>query len=66
LDLSFRKPTTNQAIPRIRGIARAEGLEIDPETLEKIIVQANFDLRQTMHVLQMHRNDHTPAGIKQR
>ena len=64
LDLSFRRPSAQMALPRMRGIARAEGLEVDADTMERILAQVNFDLRQALHLLQVwHMKQKSLIGL---
>jgi len=52
------------ALPRMRGIARAEGLEVDADTMERILAQVNFDLRQALHLLQVwHMKQKSLVGL---
>jgi len=53
--ISWRKITAQQAVPRLLGIAKNEGLDISAELAFKIATLANGDMRQMLNSLQMFR-----------
>eukprot|EP00736_Rhodelphis_marinus_P012639 Rmarinus@m.2034 len=55
LHLKFRKPTAQQQLARLKGIAQQQGYKLDDNTLRKVAEICQGDIRQTINVLQMWR-----------
>ncbi|RVE52058.1 hypothetical protein evm_003336 [Chilo suppressalis] len=50
-DLRFSKPRVDQIKSAMMSICFKEGVKVPPELLNQLIVAANQDIRQTMHLL---------------
>lgn len=51
MDLRLRRPEARQVVPRLREIATAEGLTMQPNALEELVSGAHGDLRQVLNVI---------------
>jgi len=57
IDLKFRKPTVQQCWPRLSQICKIEGINIDQQTLGKMIQSGGADIRQIINNLQLWTKD---------
>jgi len=53
LDITWRRPTPQQILPRLMQIAEKEGMKIDRQAMLKLIESVRADLRQAINTLQM-------------
>ena len=58
LHLTWRRPTTDQIVPRLNAIAVAEGLDVDVNAMRKLIEGTQADIRQAINFLQMYSKTH--------
>ena len=58
LHLTWRRPTTEQIVPRMAAIAAAEGLAVDVNAMRKLIESTQADIRQCINFLQMYGKTH--------
>ena len=58
LHLTWRRPTTDQIVPRLTAIATAEGLAVDLNAMRKLIESTQADIRQCINFLQMYGKTH--------
>ncbi|XP_028157701.1 replication factor C subunit 1 isoform X2 [Ostrinia furnacalis] len=56
-DLRFTRPRVDQIKSAMMSICFKEGLKIPPDALSQLIVAANQDVRQTLHLLSMWAAD---------
>ena len=54
----WRRPTTDQIVPRLTAIATAEGLSVDVNAMRKLIESTQADIRQCINYLQMYSKTH--------
>ncbi|KAH3761597.1 DNA replication factor C, large subunit [Pelomyxa schiedti] len=54
LDLRFQKPSELNIKERLTQISRIEGLNVQPQVLERVARAAGGDMRQAIHSLQLH------------
>ena len=58
LHLTWRRPTTDQIVPRLTAIAEAEGLAVDVNAMRKLIESTQADIRQCINFLHMYSKTH--------
>ncbi len=62
-DLKFIKPSIEQIARRAMLISQQEGLQIDRETINKVIESSGYDIRQIINILQMWKNQQLNTGF---
>jgi replication factor C subunit 1 len=51
--MTWRRPTSQQLLPRLLAIARQEGLKIDGPAVDKLVTSVHADIRQAITSLQL-------------
>ncbi len=52
-NITWRRPTAQQMVPRLAEIARRENMQVDPVALEQLVSSVHSDMRQALNTLQM-------------